>query len=233
MTKNAEAWTAANVESRWPKDFIAPAWPHEAMVKVFSSRKVSRLGGRFLDMKNPTVFEIGCMHATALRFFHERGAKISGSEVTQDMVDRTLANCHRFGIERADIAIGHNRAIPAADNSVDVLLSINTIHYDVGAHVRDAVKEFRRVLKPGGIGFIETTGFEHFVRKGAVRRAELEWEHKQTFGDFRDGKIFGMFDSLSHYEAELKAVFSDVEVGRVFEQYPNRTLDFYFAMVAK
>jgi SAM-dependent methyltransferase len=233
MQSNASAWTANNVEGRWPKDFVPPAWPHEPMVKVFSSRKVSPLGSRFLDMEAPLVFEVGCMHATALRFFHERSARISGSEVTQDMVDRTIANCRRFGIKDAKISIGHNRSIPAADNSVDVLVSINTIHYDVGGDVRDALREFRRVLKPSGVAFIETTGADHFVRKNAVRLKALTWKPGPFFGDFRDGGTFGMFDDLAHYESELKDVFSSVEVGRSLEQYSTRTLDFYFAVVAK
>lgn len=227
---NAEAWTKENVEGRWPKDFIPPAWPHEVMVKLFSSRKISKLGGRFLDMESPLVFEVGCMHGTALRFFHARGARISGSEVTRDMVARTLENCQRFGIKGADIRVGHNRELPAADNSVDVLVSINTIHYDFGAGVHEALQEFRRVLKPGGIAFIETAGSDHFVRKNAVRLGEFQW--KPNFGDFRDGSTFGMFDDLDHYERTLRKHFAEVEVGRTLEQYPNRTLDFYFALVA-
>lgn len=228
---NASSWTKDNVERRWPVDFIPPAWPHEAMVKLFSSRKMSKLGGRFLDMQKPLVFEVGCMHGTALRFFHERGARVSGSEVTKDMVDRTISNCSRFGIEDAAIDVGHNRSLPAEDQSVDVLVSINTLHYDSGTGVARALKEFRRVLKPGGIAFIETAGADHFVRKNEVRLGEFKC--KPVFGDFRDGQTFGMFDDLSHYERTLRGVFSEVEVGRALEQYPNRTLDFYFALVAR
>lgn len=228
---NAEAWTNDNVLARWPKDFIPPAWPHEVMVKLFSSRKISKLGGRFLDMENPLVFEVGCMHGTALRFFHARGARVSGSEVTKDMTLRAADNCARFGIKDVPLSIGHNRELPAADNSVDVLVSINTLHYDVGPGVGDALREFHRILKPGGIGFIETAGADHFVRKNATRVGPLQW--KPNFGDFRDGNTFGMFDDLAHYEAELRKIFGEVEVGRTLEQYPNRTLDFYFALVAK
>ena len=55
ISKNAEAWTADKVS----EPAIPPAWPHEVMIKLFSSRSHSDISARFLDLQGADVLDRG------------------------------------------------------------------------------------------------------------------------------------------------------------------------------
>jgi SAM-dependent methyltransferase len=224
-------WTLAHVMQDKPNGFAGPVWPHEVMVKLFSSRSHSQISAKFADTRRADVLEVGCMYANNLRYFHSLGHRCTGVEVTQDMVDLARQRLNHFALEGIPVQLGSNRSLPFADDSFDLLVSVNTIHYDSGDDVVAGLREFRRVLRTGGIAFVETAGGQHFIRNGADRLATLRF--RPRFGDFRDGGVYGLFDDLDHFGETLKSVFAEVEMGRALEQFPERTLEFYFGLGLK
>jgi SAM-dependent methyltransferase len=221
ISKNAEAWTADKV----PESEIPSAWPHEVMVKLFSSRSHSEISARFLDLQCAEVLDIGCYYGNQTRFFKERGHRCVGVEVTDDMVAKAKQNNPDI-----PVLLGTNRSLPVESGRFDLVISLNTIHYDCGNDVAAALREFKRVTKPGGIVFIETAGDRHMIRDGAVRLGPLNW--RPNFGDFRNDTEagYGLFDSLEHFQDVVTGVFSRSEFGRSLEEYPKRTVDFFFAV---
>ena len=221
ISKNAEAWTADKVS----EPAIPPAWPHEVMIKLFSSRSHSDISARFLDLQGADVLDIGCYYGNQTRFFKERGHRCVGIEVTDDMVAKAKRNNPDI-----PVLLGTNRSLPVDSDRFDLVISLNTIHYDCGEDVTAALREFKRVAKPGGIVFIETAGDRHMIRDGAVRLGPLNWQ--PNFGDFRnDTKAgYGLFDSLEHFRTVVTVVFPRAEFGRSLEHYPKRTVDFFFAV---
>lgn len=231
MVEMKHEWTKEHVFENKPSHFSGPAWPHEALVKVLSSASHSDIASHFAAQKGAKVLEVGSMYANNMRYFSERGYLCTGVEVTDDMVALCKENLDRFGVRGVDVVKGSNRSLPFPDDSFDLLVSINTLHYDHGDGVLAGLREFRRVLKPGGVAFVETAGARHFIRQGAERIGPFEY--KPRFGDFRDGGVYGLFDDLAHYQESLAGIFSKAEAGSLFEQYPKRTLEFYFGIAVK
>jgi SAM-dependent methyltransferase len=224
-------WSNENVFRNKPEDFSGPAWPHEILVKLFSSPNYSKIASNFGTLKNAKVLEVGCMYCNNIRFFHSRGARSTGVEVTEDMVKLAERRLQQYGLSDCQVSLGSNRSLPFPDAQFDAVVSINTIHYETGNGVMEGLNEFKRVLRPGGIAFVETAGAGHFIRQGA-ERLDL-FRYKPRFNDFRDSGVYGLFDSIEHFEKTFRDCFREVEVGKTLESFPNRTLEFFFAVVSK
>lgn len=206
-----------------------PSWPHEPLVKLFSSRSHSDISARFLKIPRAEVLDVGCYAAKNARFFESLGHRCTIVEVTDDMVREARNNVARLGLT-SEVFLGTNRSLPFPDNSFDLVTSLGAIHYDHGNGIIEAMREFKRVTKPDGIVFIQTVGERHMIREGATRLGPLQW--KPNFGDFRDKSQnpYGLFDSADHLREVAASVFSEVEIGYSLEQYPKRTVDFFFAV---
>lgn len=111
----------------------------------------------------------------------------------------------------ASVVPGENRQIPHPDERFDLLLSVNTLHYETDeVKILDALKEFRRVLKPGGIAYISTVGPQHDI----YRLSETLGQHRHLIQnyDFRNGEEF-FFDNQKYLAFYCGQVFSSVETG--------------------
>jgi len=225
---NSELWIAENLAPRKP--IVDPSWPHEVVVKLFSSRSYSEISAGFLNILRANVLDVGCYYGNCIRFFEGRGHRCTGVEATDDMVEEAKKNIERMDL-KATVRRGTNRNLPFDDGDFDLVTSLNTIHYDHGEmDVLAALREFKRVTKPGGIVFVETAGDRHMIREGAKRIAPLKWE--PNWGDFRNNSPspYGLFDNLDHFREIVSTVFPRSEFGRILEQYPKRTVDFVFAV---
>ena len=74
--------------------------------------------------------------------------KVIGVDMTPEMIDKARENAQQGGYENVEFRLGEIENIPAADNSVDVIVSNCVINLspDKGR----VFKEAYRVLKPGG-----------------------------------------------------------------------------------
>jgi demethylmenaquinone methyltransferase/2-methoxy-6-polyprenyl-1,4-benzoquinol methylase len=105
----------------------------------------SRGGGtRWLDVCSGT----GEM-AVYLRRFAEPETSIFATDFCKPMLDRARAKPEAAGIQ---FALGDTRALPFEDNSFDlVTISFATRNINVAReHLEDCLREFCRILKPGG-----------------------------------------------------------------------------------
>jgi SAM-dependent methyltransferase len=224
-------WSSDNVFRDKPTSFSGPAWPHEILVKVFSSPNYSKLSLGSERLNGASVLDVGCMYCNNIRFLHSLGVRCTGVEVTEDMVKLAEQRLQHWGLNDCHVLLGSNRSLPFPDSSFDAVISINTIHYDLGQGVVEGLNEFKRVLKPGGMLFVETAGAAHFVRQQAERLDEFRY--RARFKDFRDAGTNGFFDSLDHLEKTLRGCYREVEVGKTLESFPSRTLEFYFGIALK
>ena len=146
-------WTLENSFDKKSGSTGAPQWPHEFLVKVFSSKAYSNLTHELIPLnKSLKVLEIGCMGANNLRFFSQKNCEIYGVEVTEDLVSLARSRCDLYEIQNSNILCGHNQSIPFDDASMDILVSVNTLHYDHGEeNIHKSLANFSRVLKGGAL----------------------------------------------------------------------------------
>ena len=201
------------------KSKFPPSHPNEMMVKIFSSRIYSSV--RIKPAGQNKILEIGSFSGNNLRFFIENGFKAYGVEINQQLVDLGVKNLKRLKIKTPVIKIGKNTKIPFKNNFFDTLVSINTIHYNSGNEIQKVMLEYKRVLKKGGILYLETPGKNHF----AVGKKIGNLSYKSNLKDFRKNHIFGFFDSAAHLKKFLKAYFKNV---KIFERHEKTEINLHF-----
>lgn len=219
---------------KWSKEFQRqsrvrqyPKWPNEAMLKVLFG------GSNYLQIPyKPApdwrVLDIGCGFANNLVPFADIGCECHGVDLHPQIAEQTQALMDERGY-KVTLGVGSNRSLPFPDEHFDLLLSINTLHYEGSEqNIRAALAEFKRVLKPGGGVYISTVGPEHEIFK----RAELLGNHRYRMRnyDFRDGQEFFFFESESYLRHYAEQLFPSVETGRVTEKLMKLPLDFLIAL---
>lgn len=204
-------------------------WPSETLVRVF---KGSYVPGLDRDYTGKKVIDVGFGNGNNLVFLATLGLSLHGSEVDSEICDMVNGKLGSLG-QTADLRIGTNRAIPFDDDEFDFLVSWNVLHYeDNEADMRAAIKEYARVLKPGGRFFISTTGPEHLILKDGKTLGG----HRYQIGrddDFRKGQVFFYFDAPNYVKFYLSESFDDVLVGRTHDFLFTDTLDWFIATGVK
>ena len=204
-----------------------PKWPNEAMIKMLFGGK-NYLKRPFKPLPEWKVLDIGCGFANNLLPFLDIGCDCHGMDLHEGIVENVKNVMQERGYELT-FSVGSNSSIPYPDNSFDLLISLNTLHYEgTEEKVLTALNEFKRVLKPGGGLYISTVGPKHDIYTKA--KPLLNHRYEIANFDFRDGQEFFFFDNERYLQHYCQIVFDDVEIGRVTEQMPNFNLDFLIAI---
>ncbi|MEQ1656512.1 MAG: class I SAM-dependent methyltransferase [Nitrospira sp.] len=204
-----------------------PKWPNEAMLKVLFGG-TNYLKAPFKPQPEWRVLDVGCFFANNLVPFADIGCECHGVDLHSEMAAMAQEVMDRRGFKTC-IQAGANRSLPYPDAHFDLVLSINTLHYEgIEENVLAALKEFRRVLKPGGGLYLSTVGPEHEIYK----RAETLGHHRYRVQDydFRNGQEFFFFDNERYLQHYCQQVFGNVETGRVTEKLMKLPLDFLIAL---
>jgi ubiquinone/menaquinone biosynthesis C-methylase UbiE len=112
-----------------------------------------------LTLANARVLELGCGAADITR---EIATRTPGASITALEVDRVQ---HAKNLAIADLpnvtfAPGGAQAIPAPDETFDVVLMFRSLHHVPVASMDHALLEIHRVLKPGGLAYFEEPVFD-------------------------------------------------------------------------
>lgn len=201
-----------------------PQWPNETMLKVLFG---SYLKKKFILPKNANVLDVGCFFGNNLFPFAAKGANCFGVDIHENIAKKAEIIFKNKGYD-GNFTKGKNTSISHQDNTFDLLISVNTIHYEPSREsITDAIQEFKRVLKPGGRFYISTVGTNHDIRKKAKKIKDNIYEIRDW--DFRDGEIFHFFEDPLELNKFLSNFFINVEVGELTEQLMEQTLGFYLA----
>ncbi len=204
-----------------------PKWPNEVMLKVLFGGS-DYLKRPFKPQPDWRVLDVGCGFANNLVPFADIGCECHGVDLHEEMAATAQAVMDSRGF-KTRIQAGSNRALPYPDAHFDLLLSVNTLHYEGSEdNVLAALREFRRVLKPGGGLYLSTVGPEHEI----YRRAEPLGHHRYRVRDFdfRNGHEFFFMDTERYLQHYCQQVFADAETGRVTEKLIKLPLDFLIAL---
>lgn len=212
-------WDAKNAYDENSGDGSKPAYPSEYMVRIFASSYFSKIAGKSLR-PGMRVIEVGAGFSNQLRFFLDRGLEGVAVDVNPEMCKLAKSSLEAFGYPKTQVIEGTNDCIPVDDEKFDILLSMRALHYQRNEQeVHAALKEFGRVLKVGGICFIQTTGPKDEFRATAIKHAPLSWRVNDY--NFRSGDDHGFFDDEAHLNFVCSKYFSTVETGRLTEEYPS------------
>ncbi|MDB5855788.1 MAG: class SAM-dependent methyltransferase [Herminiimonas sp.] len=139
-----------------------------------------------LSLKDAHVLELGCGKADKTRALAEGGAVASITALEVDEIQHAK-NLKAPGLKNVQFKLGGAEAIPAPDNSFDIVLMFKSLHHVPLGKLDAALAEIRRVLKAGGVAYLSEPIFagpyndilrlfhdEEAIRKAAfaaIRRA--------------------------------------------------------------
>jgi ubiquinone/menaquinone biosynthesis C-methylase UbiE len=97
-----------------------------------------------------TVLDVSSGRGTqSIYYAKEFGAKVTGIDISAEMVQTAYLNAEREGIqERAQFKIGDSQDLPFEDNSFDVV--INECAVGIPDDSQKVLNEMVRVVRPGG-----------------------------------------------------------------------------------
>jgi SAM-dependent methyltransferase len=198
-------------------------WPSETLVRLFKGAYVPGLDRNFQGKR---VVDIGFGNGNNLIFLGALGLLLSGTEVSQELCVDVSAKLRKLGYA-SDLRFGTNRSIPFENGSFDFLVSWNVLHYEKNeSDIREALSEYRRVLKSRGRFFLSTTGPDHKI----LRKAGTLGMHRYQINrddDFRKGQTFFYFDSANYLDYYFSDFFVDILIGRTHDQLFTETLDWF------
>ena len=151
-----------------------------------------------------------------LRIFYENGFEATGIEIDK----KALQAARDFASEndvRLNLLAGDMRHLNFPDNSFSFLYSYNSIFHLTKQETKQALKEFWRVVKLGGLVYVNLLSKEDFLYgRGILQRPG---EFLQTEGE---GKVIHTFFS----EEEADSLFSAKKVvykqKRIVERYAGK-----------
>ncbi len=162
------------------------------------------------------VLDVGCAAGRDTRILKDQGYNVVGV----DLAEKLLSIARR---QNPDIEFIHAdmRKLPIADNSFDSVWASAVLHHLSNNEMPDALREFHRILVPGGIVYIHTKAGEgrHQTSENSVQGESREFAliTADELGEMLSGCGF---DKLS---LELKASNSrkDLFWATAFYQKPS------------
>lgn len=190
-------------------------WPNETLIRFFKGKYMP---GHLKSYENKKVLDIGFGTGNNLMFCGSLGMKLYGIEVLKDICCQGKERLKAMGYD-ADLRVGINSRIPFEDNLFDYIVSWDVIHYEgCEKNIQKAVKEYHRVLKPGGRVYLSTVAPQHTI----LKNSQTLGIHQYKIGletDFRKGQTFFYFDAPQYIKFYFSEYFSDIAVGRVTLEY--------------
>jgi SAM-dependent methyltransferase len=103
---------------------------------------------RLVELEGRDLLDVGCGSGALVRELEGRGARATGLEITEGQ----LGDARAQGVGR--FVVGRAEALPLADESVDAVVFMRSLHHVAEEAMIPALADARRVLRPGGTVYV-------------------------------------------------------------------------------
>lgn len=116
----------------------------------------------FLDgTSSHTALDVGCANGRHTELLAERSARAIGLDASRGLLREAVARQHDHGFD-ATLIQGDATRLPIADDSIDLITYVATMHHLPTREERIAsLDEVARVLEPGGLALVSVWSTEH------------------------------------------------------------------------
>jgi len=106
---------------------------------------------RLVPPAGKDVVDVGCGGGALVRALADRGARMTGVEVSESQLASAIDQDDGRG---ARYLVGRAERLPLDDASVDLAIFMRSLHHVPGADLDAALVEARRVIRPGGAVYV-------------------------------------------------------------------------------
>ena len=144
----------------------------------------------FSAFRGQRLLEVGSGIGTDLVRFARGGARVTGIDLSQTAIDLARKNFELNGVAAEELRVGNGEDLPYESASFDVVYGHGVIQYTANAPA--LIREFHRVLKPGGTGiFMVYNRVSWLNALSKVMKVALEHEDapvlkKYSIAEFRE-----------------------------------------------
>jgi len=190
-------------------DRIAPSWYNFRHWSIFQT-ELEALAHRW---QKGRLLNVGCAHGPDFLPFKD-GFELYGVDFSAEMLKFAEKYAKKFGFT-VKLALADVRRLPYPDEGFDWAVSVATYHHLVGGEHQEALKELKRVLKPGGEAFI--TVWNRWQPRFWFKPKEVEVPWRQK------GKtLYRRYYLFSYAELERLAKEAGFEVLKSFPESAYR-----------
>ncbi|WP_022663052.1 class I SAM-dependent methyltransferase [Paucidesulfovibrio longus] len=194
--------------------------------KLVSLLRMGALGENLREGRGRPALDAGCGAGFNTVSLGLLGWRAHAFDITPELAENARANAAGYGVE-AEVRCGTNQAVPFADASMDLLVSMNAVHYvESAGEIEQAFAEFARVLRPGGRLYLTTNHPENWIFQDG-EPAGKNLVRVRRDGDYRDGLTLYRFRNEAELRSLAEAHFSDVRIGTDMQEYFVKTLRNY------
>jgi ubiquinone/menaquinone biosynthesis C-methylase UbiE len=138
------------------------------------------------------VLDLACGEGYGSALLARRAAHVLGVDVAQPAIDHARREYAKLA--NAEFKVGSCTAIPAADASVDVAVSFETLEHI--AEQEQFLAELARVLKPGGVLIVSCPNKAEYTDK---RGTQNEFHVKELYREELDALVRKRFPQVTWY----------------------------------
>lgn len=192
-------------------------YPTEFVVRTYLANYPS------LNFRKPVagdrVLDIAFGDGRNTVFLCDQGYAVSGIEITEGIVRQTGERLAKLG-HQADLRVGRNSCIPFDNGHFDHVLACHCCYYcDEGETFADNMKEYARVMKPGGWLVASVASHSSYIFKDAVALEDGSLRIQADPYGNRDGYRLHAFSSKDQIEAYLSPWFERFSFGFADNDY--------------
>lgn len=223
-----------NYTDHYKRANLDQIFPNESIIRIFRGN-YPNLNLRNIDLKDKKILDMGFGDGRNLNFFNQLGLNVHGTEITQEICDFVFDYNKQNGFSPT-LKAGLANNLPFDDEQFDFVVSWSSCYYmgEAPNHFKfeDHLKEFNRVLKPGGLLIFMIPMKSSFLFEGSDEFESGYVKITDRYG-VRNNQIMRRFEDKTDLINTFSDFFTDLKLGQIYDDIFGENVHSYLGVCKK